>query len=61
MEPLLVTLVKHPFVWGGLGLLVRYEGRPDGDYGLTAGTWRAIGAVSFGIGVLHATMARANE
>ena len=54
MEPLLVTLVKHPLVWGGLGLLVRYEGRSDGDYGLSAATWRAFGAVSLGAGLMHA-------
>ena len=42
MEPVLVTLVKHPLVWGGLGLLVRYEGRSGADYGLSAATWRAV-------------------
>jgi hypothetical protein len=53
MEPVLVTLVKHPLVWGGLGLLVRYEGRSGADYGLSAATWRAVGAVSFGVGLMH--------
>lgn len=61
MEPLLVTLVKHPLVWGGLGLLVRYEGRSGADYGLSAGTWRAFGAVSLGVGLMHIYATRTRE
>lgn len=48
-ESLAVSLVKHPLVWSGTGLLVRYFDEPTAK----AQFWTTIGLISLGIGVTH--------
>jgi hypothetical protein len=47
-ESLPVRLVKHPFVWSGTGLLVRYYDDPT----VTGTLWKVAGlaALAFGVG-----------
>jgi hypothetical protein len=49
-ESLPVSLIKHPLVWSGAGLLIRYSG----DHTQKGGFWSTIGVVCLGIGVAHA-------
>lgn len=48
-ESLAVSLAKHPLVWSGTGLLVRYFDDPSQK----AQFWTTIGLISLGIGVTH--------
>jgi len=48
-ESLAVSLAKHPLVWSGTGLLIRYFDDPTPK----AQFWTTLGLISLGIGVTH--------
>jgi len=54
-ESLAMSLIKHPFVWSGTGLLVRYFDDPTskGQF------WTTIGLLSLGVGVVHTVATQA--
>jgi hypothetical protein len=56
-ETLPERLVKHPFVWGGVGMLIRYKDdlSPKGQF------WKTVGAISLAIGVSHALMTQTHD
>lgn len=54
MNHLLLNLAKHPLVWGGLGLLVRYvddSPKERATLGFSPQFWTRVGFVSLAIGV----------
>lgn len=53
-EPLALRLIKHPLVWSGTGLLVRYAGEPT----TKASLWTGLGVLSLAVGVGHAIATR---
>lgn len=56
-ESLPVQLIKHPFVWSGAGLLIRYGDDPTqkGSF------WTTIGLLSLGVGITHTIATKALE
>lgn len=49
-ESLFMSIVKHPFIWGGTGLLIRYYDQE----GAKATTLKAVGIVGVVGGLAHA-------
>jgi len=54
-EPLILTFIKHPFVWTGLGLWVRYYNDDSGK----ASFWKGVGALSLGVGAAQSLLSHA--
>jgi len=54
-ESLPVELMKHPLVWSGLGLMVRYT-TSDSP---TAPFWRQVGLASLAVGLFFTVAERA--
>jgi hypothetical protein len=54
-DSLPVLFIKHPFVWSGAGLLIRYAG----DDSRSASLWRSLGVLSLAIGAAHTLSKRA--
>ena len=55
MNHVLLTLAKHPLVWSGLGLLVRYADaspKERATLGFSSQFWTRVGFVSLAVGVL---------
>ena len=51
MDNLLLAAVKHPFIWSGVGTLIRYAG----DDSEKAAFWKRVGLMSLLLGVSHVT------
>ena len=51
-ESLALTLIRHPFVWSGMGLWVRYYNR----HTTKAQFFKVAGALLLGAGVMHSGM-----
>jgi len=51
-ESLALTLIRHPFVWSGLGLWVRYYDRQT----TRAQFFKVAGTLLLGAGALHSGM-----
>ena len=52
-ESLPMTLVRHPYIWSGVGLLVRY----GDDYTTSATFWKLLGlaSVMYGVGSAYSS------
>ena len=48
-QSLPVQLIKHPFVWSGVGLLIRYGGETTGR----ATVWKTLGVLALVVGIGH--------
>jgi hypothetical protein len=55
-DALPVQLIKHPSVWSGVGLLIRYYD----DYSVTGGLWKVAGVLSLAWGVGRTVMSHSN-
>jgi hypothetical protein len=51
-ESLPVRMIKHPFIWGGVGLVIRWH---DGT-STKAMAYKTLGVLSVAIGISHALM-----
>ncbi len=51
MDSLLLAAVKHPFIWSGVGTLIRYAGEDSEQ----AAFWKRVGLMSLLLGVSHVT------
>jgi glucose uptake protein GlcU len=45
-------MIKHPFIWGGVGLVIRYH---DGT-STKAMVYKTLGVLSVAVGIGHALM-----
>ncbi len=49
-ESLPVMIVRHPFVWAGVGMWIRNYDKTTS----AANFWKGVGSLALGIGVVHA-------
>lgn len=51
-EPFALRLIKHPFIWSGAGMIIRYGDDPtkSGQF------WKTVGVLSLAVGLGHAIM-----
>lgn len=55
-ETLPVRLLKQPFIWSGVGMLIRYHD----DTTVSGGFWRIVGAASLAWGIGYSIATRPN-
>lgn len=55
-ESMFVRMIKHPYIWGGVGTLIRYA---DDDTNSGA-FWRAFGFTSIMVGIGHSIATKEN-
>lgn len=55
-ESLPARLVKQPFIWSGVGMLIRYHD----DQSVSGGFWRIVGAASLAIGIGYTVATQPN-
>jgi hypothetical protein len=56
-ETLPVRIVKDPFIWGGVGLVIRYHD----DYTVKGNFWKAAGALSILGGIAFTVMTQQHD
>lgn len=55
-ESMFVRMIKHPYIWGGVGTLIRYA---DDDT-KSGAFWRAFGFTSIMVGIGHSIATKQN-
>lgn len=56
-DPIFLRLIRHPSVWGGVGLLIRYYD----DYSLSGAFWKTIGVGSLVWGAGRTVMTQEHD
>jgi hypothetical protein len=56
-DPLPLRFVKHPMVWSGVGLLIRY----GDDFTLTGNLWKTVGVLSLAWGIGSTVMTQEHD